>query len=80
MSTKAREFIDFWVTNSVHPAEQFRTAGASQDVALLVQRLIDMAKGQGITEEAMRAEVGDLTEYVRAELAAANKIEQERRK
>jgi hypothetical protein len=78
MSSKAREYIDFWVENSVHAAEQFKTPGAPQDVAVLVARLIEGAKGQGISEKSMRAEVGDLTEYIRGKLRAANKAEDER--
>jgi len=50
MSENAREFIDFWVENSIHAAEQYGTPGASQDVAELTQRLVEAAKGQGISE------------------------------
>jgi hypothetical protein len=78
MTAKAREYLDFWIENSVHAAEQFRAAGASQDVTELVRRLIDGAKGQGISEKDMQDEVGDLTEYVRGKLRAANKAEDER--
>ncbi len=38
MTTKAREFIDFWIENSVHLTERLRTAGASQDVTELTSR------------------------------------------
>lgn len=80
MSAKAREYIDYWVENSVHAAEQFRTPGASQNVDELVRRLVEMAQGQGISENAMREEVGDVTDYVRGKLRAANKAEDDRRK
>ncbi|WP_249144871.1 hypothetical protein [Bradyrhizobium lablabi] len=50
MSSKAREFIDFWIENSVHAVEQYRNVGASQDVTELTGRLIEAAKGQGISE------------------------------
>jgi hypothetical protein len=73
MDAKAREYIDFWVENSVHAAEQLETPGAAQDVAVLVRRLIEGAAGQGISEDAMRAEVGDLTEYIRSKLRQPNK-------
>src|SRR3954470_8507209 len=53
--SKVREFIDFWVENSVHAAEQYRTAGASQDVAELTRRLVEAANGQGISEVALQA-------------------------
>ena len=80
MSASAREFVDFWIENSVHAAEQYRVPGASQDVAELTQRCIDMAKEQGITEQAMRDEVGDVGQYIRDRLNAANKAESGRSK
>jgi hypothetical protein len=80
MGAKAREFIDYWIENSVHAAEQYRTPGASQDVSELTRRCVEMAKGQGITEEAMRDEIGDVAEYIRDRLRAANKAEANRHK
>lgn len=79
MSSKAREYIDFWIETSIHAAEPFgASSGGSQSAAILVARLIDGAKGEGIDEASMRAEVGDLTEYVGAKLAAANEAERGR--
>jgi hypothetical protein len=75
MTASAREFVDFWIENSVHAAEQYRAQGASQDVAELTRRCIDMAKGQGITEQAIHDEVGDVGQYIRDRLNAANKAE-----
>lgn len=80
MTNKAREYVDFWIENSVHAAEQYGSTGASQSVADLVHRLVEGAKGQGISEEAMTAEVGDLKEYVRQKLTSANQAEKDRRK
>jgi hypothetical protein len=80
MSTKAREFIDFWVENSVHAVEQYRTAGASQDMVELSRRLVEAAKGQGISEADMRAEIGEISDYIGDRLKAANNAERERRK
>jgi hypothetical protein len=59
MASTAREYIDFWIENSVHAVEQFRDPGASQDVTLLVDRLIEDAKAQSITEQrcATRSEI-----------------------
>jgi hypothetical protein len=74
--SKAREYIDFWVQSSVHAAENY--TGASQDVALLVERLIEGAKEQGIAADAMQDEVGDLAEYIRGKLETANQIERDR--
>jgi hypothetical protein len=78
MSAKAREFIDFWIDNSVHAAEQFRTGGASQDVADLTGRCIEAAKALEISEPDMQAEIGDVAEYIRGKLKAANKAENDR--
>jgi hypothetical protein len=79
MDAAAREFIDFWIENSIHAAEHNGDAGATQDVDELVRRCVDMAGGQGLTEAAMRAEVGDIGAYIRDKLKAANKTENARR-
>ncbi|WP_259222857.1 hypothetical protein [Bradyrhizobium japonicum] len=78
MSESAREFIDFWVENSNHAVEQYQTAGVSQDVAELTRRLVEAAKGQGISETDVRAEIGDITAYIEELLRAVNKAESER--
>ncbi|WP_441260043.1 hypothetical protein AB7008_31280 [Bradyrhizobium sp. 521_C7_N1_3] len=80
MSESAREFIDFWVENSIHAVEQYQTAGASQDVAELTRRLVEVAKGQGISETDVRAEIGDIAAYIEELLRAVNKAESERRR
>ncbi|MHC4053408.1 hypothetical protein [Bradyrhizobium sp. 25ACV] len=80
MLTTTREYIVFWVENSVHAAEQSGTPGASQSVDVLVERLVDGAKNQNITREAIEKEVGDLKQYIEGKLTAANRIEQDRRK
>lgn len=80
MSTPAREFLDYWIENSIHAVEQFRTPGASQNVADLKHRCVEMAKGQGISEQAISDEVGDIAEYIQRKLDAANKAESDRRK
>jgi len=78
MTSKAREYIDFWIETSVHAAEQYGTPGASQSVNELVSRLIEGAMGQGISEQDMTNEVGDLTGYVRDKLSDANRTEKGR--
>jgi hypothetical protein len=78
--SNAREFIDLWMENSVHAVEQYRTAGASQDVAELTRRLIEAAKGQGISESDLQAEIGEISAYIGDRLKAANRAESERRK
>jgi hypothetical protein len=78
LSTHAREFIDFWIQNSVHAAEQPGNVGASQDVAELTQRCRNMTEREGISDQSIRDEVGDLAEYIRSKLDAANMAEKER--
>ena len=75
MSAAVREFIDFWIENSIHAAEQDGDTGATQNVDELVRRCVDMAKGQGITEAEMQAEVGDIAAHIREHLKAANRAE-----
>lgn len=79
MTAAAREFIDFWIENSVHAAEEYRAPGASQDIAELTRRCIEAAKGQGITEQDLSDEVGAVATYIRGKLEAANKAEHDRR-
>lgn len=78
MST-AREFIDFWMQNSIHAAEQYGAPGASQRAGELAARCIEMAAAQGISEADLEAEVGDLTAYVRSGLEGANLKEDARK-
>ncbi|MCC8975010.1 hypothetical protein [Bradyrhizobium brasilense] len=80
MVSKAREFIEFWIENSVHPVEQYRTIGASQDVAELARRLVAAAKEQGFSDADLQAEIGDISDYIGDRLKAANRAESERRK
>ena len=75
MNAKVREFIDFWIENSVHAAEQYGNAGAEQGVAELARRCIQAAKRQGLSEADLQAEIGDVAEYIRGKLNSANKVE-----
>ncbi|MEZ0081460.1 hypothetical protein [Bradyrhizobium japonicum] len=70
--SKAREFLEFWMQNSVHPAEQRGAAGASQRPEELKARCIEMAGSQGLTLADLEAEVGDLYKHIEAALATAN--------
>jgi|EndMetStandDraft_7_1072992.scaffolds.fasta_scaffold70036_1 hypothetical protein len=70
--SKAREFLEFWMQNSVHPAEQRGAAGASQRPEELKARCIEMAGSEGLTLADLEAEVGDLYKHIEAALATAN--------
>ena len=78
--SKAGEFIDFWIENSVHAVEEYRTPGASQNVSELTRRIIEAAKEQGISEADLHAEIGDISDYIGDQLKSANRDEGERRK
>jgi hypothetical protein len=78
MGANAREFIDFWVQNSVHAAEPFGARGAEQNTAELTRRCTEMAASLGLSEADLEAEVGDLEAYIKQKLAAANKLEANR--
>ena len=73
-----REFLDFWIQNSVHATEQFHTPGALQDVTELCRRCTEASKGQAISEKDIRTEVGDLAQYLKGKLKAANRAEVDR--
>ena len=70
--SKAREFLEFWIHNSVHRAEQRGVAGASQRPEELKARCIEMAASEGLSPADLEAEVGDLYQHIAAPLATAN--------
>ena len=78
--SRAREFLDFWIENSVHASEEFRSPGASQRVDELLGRCVRAAEGQGISKADLEAEVGNLADYIGDKLEAANKTESDRRR
>jgi len=78
--SKAREFIDFWVENSVHAVESSRTPGASQDVTELARRCVEAAETEGVSASDIKSEIGDVAAYIAGKLKAANKIESDRPK
>jgi hypothetical protein len=43
-------------------------------------RFIEAAKGQGVAEADLRAEIGDISSYIQQKLNAANKAENEQRR
>ncbi|MCK1489176.1 hypothetical protein IVB14_01700 [Bradyrhizobium sp. 180] len=74
MTAEARHFIEFWVENSVHAAEPYGAIGAEQNVAELARRCIQMAAEQGISEQELTAEIGDVIEFIKEKLTAANPV------
>jgi hypothetical protein len=71
----AKEFVTFWLENSVHADEQFGIRRGSVDVRRLAENLVAAAKAQGFTREQVEAEIGDIGEHIRASIDAQNKDE-----
>ncbi|MBY0380766.1 MAG: hypothetical protein K2W78_02460 [Xanthobacteraceae bacterium] len=71
--TSTRDFIDFWVHNSVHPKEELGSVGASQNPRRLAEKLVAAAGGQGISEAQLIEEIGPLENYLAAILITLNK-------
>jgi hypothetical protein len=78
MTNPVREFIDFWIENSVHAAERDGANGAEQGVLALTNRCVEMASSIGLSRAALDQEVGDLSAYISAKLAKANTLERGR--
>jgi hypothetical protein len=76
--TAARHFIDFWVQNSVHSAEQYGTTGSPQNTTELGRRCVEMADAEGISRADLEAEVGNLRDYISEMLQKANTNETSR--
>jgi len=79
MATNAKEFIDFWMLNSVHAKSEMGQGGGSQDAEALAARLYVAADEQGISADDIAREIGDPVKYIKARLVAANVTEFDRR-
>jgi hypothetical protein len=79
MTTDAKEFIDFWVANSVHARLDLGQAGSSQNAYVLAERLLIAAKKQGLSLDDIHREIGNPVDYIKAKLGDANKAESDRR-
>ncbi len=80
MGTTVREFVEFWLENSVHADEQFGPRRRRADIQELADRLIRFGAGQGYTKQQIEAEIGDVYEYIRASIDRQNTDEAVRRK
>jgi hypothetical protein len=78
--TAAREFVDFWFTNCVHPDEQLSARRRREGVQGLADKLVIAANGQGLTQEQIEAEIGDIYAYIRAGINSQNTSEAARLK
>jgi hypothetical protein len=53
MTSSVRDFIAFWIQNSVHAGEQYAAGGGSRTVGDLANRCVEMAVSQGISKAEM---------------------------
>ena len=74
----AKEFVEFWLGNSVHADEQYGVRRGSEGVQHLVDALVQAAEQQGFTKAQMEAEIGDLYEFIRASIDRQNNAEDKR--
>lgn len=70
--TAAREYVDFWLKNSVHADEEFVARRGRDAVQILADRLISAAKEQGFDRSQMETELGDIFAYIRNSIDTQN--------
>jgi hypothetical protein len=68
----AREFVEFWLTNSVHADEQMVSRRGREDILKLADRLVVAASYQGFSQQQVEAEIGDIYAYIRARIDRQN--------
>jgi hypothetical protein len=68
----AREFVDYWISNSVHADEQMVSRRGSEAVLKLADRLMVAASYQGFARQQVEAEIGDIYVYIRARIDRQN--------
>ena len=78
--TDIKEFISFWIENSIHARPIMGQGGSSQDSTDLARRLLAAAEELGLSEKDIADEIGNPEEYLRQKLVAANTLEQKRQK
>jgi len=73
-----KEFVEFWLENSVHADEQYSPRRGRKSVQRLADNLVIAAQSQGFTKAQLEAEIGNLYDYIRAMIDQKNKTEDER--
>ena len=74
----AKEFVEFWLENSVHPDEQFGPKRGREAVQRLADNLVRAAEERGFTQAQMEAEIGNLYDFIRASIDQQNQAEDAR--
>lgn len=74
----AKEFVEFWLENSVHADERYGVRRGSEAVQHLADNLVRAAEGEGFSKSQIEAEIGDLYDYIRASIDRQNTAEDTR--
>ena len=80
MPADVKEFIDFWIENSVHAKPSLNEGGGSQDALVLAERMVAGAEEQGFSKEDILREIGDPKAYLLQKLKTVNLVETKREK
>lgn len=74
--TTAKEFVEFWLENSVHADEQFGAKRGQVEVERLVESLVRAAGAQGFTRKQVQDELGgDIHGFIRTSIDQQNEAE-----
>ena len=77
--TTAKEYVEFWLENSVHADEQFGARRGPIEVDRLAESLVRAAESQGFTRKQMEDELGgDIRAFIRESIDRQNASEQAR--
>src|ERR1700722_19441063 len=74
-SSTAKEFVEFWLQNSVHADEQMTGRRGREAILKLADRLVVAANYQGFSNQQIEEEIGDIYTYIRTSIDAKNAIE-----
>lgn len=76
----AKEFIEFWLENSVHADEQFGARRGHVEVDRLAENLVRAAEAEGFTRKQIEDELGgEIRGFIRASIDRQNRSEDARR-
>jgi hypothetical protein len=76
-----KEFVEFWLNNSVHADEQFSARRGHLEVEKLASNLVTAAEAQGFSRDQVEAELGgDIHGFIRNSIDSQNADETTRLK
>jgi hypothetical protein len=72
----AKEFVEFWLENSVHADEPLGARRGRPEVQQLADKLVRAAEAEGFAAQQIEAELGgDIYDFIRASIDRQNKAE-----